>query len=88
MKKAMEVHIKEHQEAFDSALAKATICVRSCPALVGMNKIREPLAFSAALEATGYIIGGFAVPPEAGPPNPQTQAIVDKLFRDAVAAAS
>lgn len=54
--------IEAHQGAFNAALAKATISVRSNCAFVGLNKIREPLAYQAALKAIGYPgIAGFMV---------------------------
>lgn len=86
-KKAEEDHIKSNQKAFDAALAKATMSVRSNAAFVGLNKIREPLAFQAALKATGYNVTNFNVPKTAGPPNADVQARVNDAFLEAVNAA-
>jgi len=47
-------HIKDRGAQFDNALARATMCVRSCGKLIGMEKVRAPIAWRAALAATGY----------------------------------
>jgi hypothetical protein len=52
---AQNDHIKAvGRVKFELALANATMAVRSDNRLVGLDKIRVPLAFQAALEATGY----------------------------------
>jgi hypothetical protein len=62
MKKDEELHIETiGDEKFDAALAKATIEVRQDRRLVGLEKIRQPLAFEAALLATGFPRRGFSL---------------------------
>ena len=70
---------------WERALAAASLSVRLQPKLVGLDKIREPLAVRAALRATGCeVCDGFVIPKEAGPPMPGIQDIVDAAFADAV----
>lgn len=55
-------HIEEVGESkFQAALAKATMVVRMDSRLTGLDKIREPLAFEAALVATGFLPRGFSI---------------------------
>jgi len=90
-KKSEEKHIEENKTVFARALSAATFSVRSNPHLVGLDKIREPVAFCAALKATGYPceIDGFALAsePRAGEPYKETQEIVDAAYRAALDAA-
>lgn len=87
--KAEEEFIKAHEDAFAVALSRVTISVRGNSAFVGLNKIREPLAYRAALKAIGYEgINGFAIPKEAGAPVGDVQDIVDRAFAEAVEAAA
>ena len=54
IKKVQEQHIKSVGEArFNSALGAATLSVRNCRSLVGLDKLRDPIAFEAAMRATG-----------------------------------
>lgn len=62
MKKDESNHIEAIGEAvFDAALAKATMAVRQDNRLIGLDKIRVPLAFEAALLATGFPPRGFSL---------------------------
>lgn len=63
IKKAEEAHIKECK-VWSAALAAATMSVRTNTKLIGLDKIREPLAFQAALRATGCpdMPEGFILP--------------------------
>jgi hypothetical protein len=88
-KSAEMKYIKEHQSAFDAALARATLSIRQNAALVGLNKIREPLAFCAALKAINYpnAPAGFTPPKEAGEPTMELQQILDVAYEAAITAA-
>jgi len=87
-KKKEEEFVKAHESRFNAALAKATMSVRQDARFVGLNKIREPLAYRAALKATGYPdADAFAVPKEAGEPNVGVQEACDQAFEAAVEAA-
>jgi hypothetical protein len=80
-KSAEMKYIKEHQSAFDAALARATLSIRQNAALVGLNKIREPLAFCAALKAINYpnAPAGFTPPKEAGEPTMELAMTAEAL---------
>lgn len=55
MKAAERTHVEAIGESkFASALAKASMVIRMDSRLTGLDKIREPLALQAALEATGF----------------------------------
>lgn len=88
IKKSEQKHMDELGDKFKRELAAASLVVRTNPKLVGLDKIREPLAIAAALNATGCPDHqGFVIPKEAGPPMPGIQDIVDTAFKDAIAAA-
>jgi hypothetical protein len=80
-------HIKDAGQRFNRALALATLCVRQDRRLTGLDRIREPLAYKAALRATGYEDARFVVPTAAGRPHAGINAIVAEVFDRAVAAA-
>lgn len=90
MKQSEAAFIKQHQKAFDTALAKATMVVRTNPRLVGLDKIRVPLAFAAALRALNFegAKPGFSIPKGAGEPTQDVQDVVDAVFTAAVEAAT
>jgi hypothetical protein len=82
LKKSEQDHIKALGKRWHEALAAASLCVRSDPHLVGLDKIREPLAYQAALCGTRCPDhpGGFVIPASAGPPHQGIQEIVDHCF--------
>ena len=86
MKKTEQEHIKELGERWPAALAAASLSVRTNPKLVGLDKIRRPLAEAAALRATGADVPCFTVPFSAGGHPAQIQGIVDVAFADAIKA--
>lgn len=57
-------HARAVGKPFDDALARATMVVRSSSKLIGLDKIRAPIAWRAALKATGYEldVDGFVFP--------------------------
>jgi hypothetical protein len=80
-------HIKAiGQSKFDAALAKASFCVRSDARLTGLDKIREPLAFEAALRATGFEHRAFTLGKKEIPGD--LMQIIDELLPKAEAAAA
>lgn len=85
LNKSEQDHIKGCKR-WNEALAAATMVVRTDPALVGLDKIRVPLAYHAALMATNCPDhpGGFVIPKEAGRPHQGIQEIVDHCFATAV----
>ena len=88
IKKSEQTHIDGLGDKWTRALAKASLSVRLNPKLVGLDKIREPLATRAALKATGAPgIDGFCIPETAGIPMREMQDIVDAAFTEAVNAA-
>jgi len=60
---AEKAHIKKDGDRFATALAFATLAVRQDGRLTGLDRIREPLAFKAALRATGYEQARYVPPP-------------------------
>lgn len=55
MKAAERDHIEEFgEEKFERALIAARMEIRKSSKLVGLDKIREPLALAAAFHATGH----------------------------------
>ena len=87
MKKIEEDHITAVGLAtFDAAHAKATIAVRSDGRLVGLDKIRKPLAFEAALLATGFPPRGFSLGKTIEMPA-DMQAICEETLKKAIDAA-
>lgn len=80
-------HIKKQGERFTLALCHATMVVRASPHFVGLDKVRAPIAWQAALKATGYNTAPFVLPPDAGDPMSETDEIAAQLFEDAVYAA-
>lgn len=90
MKKSEANFIDANKERFAAALAKASMSVRSNSRLIGLDKIREPLAFQAALRALNFegALPGFAIPKTAGKPTQAMQDIVDEAFKAAVEAAT
>lgn len=91
-KKAELAFAKNHGARFERALTAATIAARQDSRLVGLDKIREPLAWHAALKAIGYEdngvpLTGFAVPPSAGTVTTEIQEVADSVFAAAAAAA-
>jgi hypothetical protein len=65
------------------------VSVRSHAALIGLDKIRKPIAHRAALKATGFpmTVDGCPLPVEAGQPYAETQLVVDEAYKAAVKAA-
>lgn len=81
-------HIRAQGSRFDAALARATMCVRSCDKLTGLDKVRAPIAWKAALKATGYEFeAGFVLPSSAGELTAEINDIATELFDRAVEAA-
>lgn len=76
----------DNAPGFAKALAAASFVIRCDSRLTGLDKIRTPLAYHAALAATNFRdkadvpITGFAVPADAGPSNTGVQQVVDELF--------
>ena len=87
MSKKTEDHIKTVGAKWPAALAAASMSVRTNSRLVGLDKIRLPLAEQAALRATGMPgVMGFCIPSAAGGPANEIQSVVDQAFVDAVEA--
>lgn len=86
---AEKSHISAQGKKFDDALARATMCVRSCGKLTGLDKVRAPIAWKAALKATGYEFetDGFVLPASAGELTAEINDIAAELFVRAVEAA-
>ncbi len=86
MKADEKAHVEKiGEKKFSDALAKASLCVRMDSRLTGIDKIREPLAYQAALEATGFerrrfTIGKKEIPADA-------MAVCEDLLTKARAAA-
>lgn len=81
---------RDHVEAvgakkFAEALAKTSMCVRMDSRLTGIDKIREPLAYEAALVATGFPPRGFSLGRKEMPQD--LMALCDDLLAKAIAAA-
>lgn len=86
IKKPEELHIKALGENWPRALAIASLSIRQNSKLVGLDKIRDPMAVCAALKATGCPDHeGFVIPKSAGDPH-IGQEIVDGAYADAVKA--
>lgn len=90
MKKSEANFIEANKHRFATALAKASMSIRTNSRLVGLDKIREPMAFAAALRALDFegAASGFAIPKGAGEPTQAMQDIVDAAFAAAVEAAT
>lgn len=89
--RAMRADEKAHVAAvgepkFNSALAKATMVVRMDGRLTGLDKLREPLAYQAAMEATGFERRGFTIGKKEIPPD--CMAICEELLEKAREAAT
>lgn len=80
-------HIKAQGDAFDRALQVTTLIARQDMRLVGLDKIRKPLAFQAALKATGLETAAFVMPVTAGKPTVEITDIAADIFNRAVTAA-
>lgn len=78
-------HIKLMGVRWGSVLAATTFSVRQNAKFIGLDKIREPLAYKAALKATGYDIPAFTIPFNAGKAA-FCQDIADEAFGAAVIA--
>jgi hypothetical protein len=88
IKKSEQTHIDNLGTKWESVLAAASLSIRKSPKLVGLDKIRCPMAVAAALNATGCPNHkGFVIPNEAGAPVYGIQEIVDGAFVAAVEAA-
>lgn len=88
IKKSETDHMQKLGARWERAVAAATLSVRTDPKLVGLDKIRLPLAIAAALKATGAPgHDGFVIPKEAGPPHAGIQDVVDAAFVAAYEAA-
>ena len=87
MKKIESDHIETVGGAvFDAALAKAAMQIRQDRRLVGLDKIRIPLAFEAALLATGFPPRGFSLG-KTVEMTVEMQAICEEVLKLAVGAA-
>jgi hypothetical protein len=86
LKAPEQEHIAAVGDRWAAILAATTLSVRQNSKLVGLDKIREPLATQAALKATGYEIPGFFIPKAAGGAYVGTQEVVDAAFAAAVEA--
>jgi len=81
-------HIKRLGAWWNTALAATTMSVRQNAKLVGLDKIREPIAMQAALKATGCkSVMGFNLPKNAGEPFRDIEDLVNSAFAAAVEAA-
>ena len=88
LKTSEREHIKGLGSKWDAALAAAIMSVRREPKLVGLDKIREPMAYCAALKATGCPgHDGFVVPANAGTGTIEMEDIVNAAYTRAVSAA-
>lgn len=88
LKTSEQEHIKALGHNWSRVLAAASLSVRLDPKLVGLDKIRAPLAIRAALKATGCAdCEGFVVPKDAGPSVAGFQKICDAAFEAAFIAA-
>lgn len=81
-------HARAIGQRFDDALARATMLVRSSGKLTGLDKIRAPIAWRAALKATGYEfdVDGFVFPKSVESTAEITE-IASELYDRAVTAA-
>ena len=82
---ARRTFIAANQAAFDKAVCAATLRVRQDNRLIGLDKVRRPLAEDAALAAIGYPIGCCVLPGKAN--TGAIQPILDELFAAAREAA-
>jgi hypothetical protein len=88
LKPTEEQHIKSLGDKWSRALAAASMSVRTDSKLVGLDKIRQPLAIVATLKATGAADREcFVIPKNAGSFDYGIQEVVDAAFQAAVAAA-
>lgn len=78
-------HIETLGRRWSDALAAASLSIRLNPKLIGLDKIRDPLALAATLKATGCPDhDGFVIPKGAGEPTREMQDVVDAAFALAV----
>jgi hypothetical protein len=88
MKKKEEDHIKAvGQNKFDKAEAYAMAEIRKDSHFVGLNKIRDHIAFQAALRATGYESEPLTLPKAAGVVSIEVQSLAETLLSLATNAA-
>jgi hypothetical protein len=75
-------------KVFDDALARATMKVRSCGQLIGLDKIRADIAWKAALKATGFEANEpYQMPGDLGEVTQDILDVVYPLFEQALEAA-
>lgn len=93
MSEKEQEHIRAVGDRWPLVLEATSRVVRSNPKLIGLDKIRRPLAEDAALKATGFELQIFKMPRGAGRPgvtddtkNPTIDEIVREVFDNAVAA--
>jgi len=87
MKADEKAHVAEIGEArFNAALAKAAMVIRMDSRLTGLDKLREPLAYQAAMEGTGFERRGFTIGKKEIPPD--CMAICEELLNKAREAVS
>lgn len=80
-----EEHIKSFGEKkFERAVALASFEIRQDSRLTGLDKIREVLAFEAAMQATGNGERPLIIPRGCGEGIQQTQDICEELLKRAV----
>lgn len=88
IKKSEQKHMEALGPRWSQAVAAASLVIRMSPKLMGLDKIREPMAISAALCATGCGgHDGFVIPANAGQPTQEMQDIIDHTYAAAVEAA-
>ena len=87
MKKSEREHVSAvGPKRWAVVLAATSLSVRQNSKLIGLDKIREPLAVQAALKATGYGNQIFQLPFTAGKPVAETQTVTDAAFAAAAEA--
>jgi hypothetical protein len=86
MKTSEREHIEAVGDRWPAILAATNLSVRQNAKLVGLDKIRQPLAIQAALKATGFGNQIFQLPYSAGKLYADMQTITDAAFAAAVEA--
>src|SRR5215471_15270994 len=79
-------HVRTTGKAFEVAHQATTWTVKSSGKLVGLDTVRDPIAWKAALKATGYKVPGMVFP-RGVLIEQEMQDLADALFADAVEAA-
>ena len=89
MLQSEQEHIaKIGEERFHKHLVLANMEVRSDARLVGLDKIREAIAFQAALQATGFRRRGLVIPPKCGKVTARALIAASEVFMKAIRAST